>query len=129
MFKNIVYNEEKIIKKIIAADGIKVVDGWIIPGDLNLSFMEMTTLPNIKIVCGSLNISYNCLITLIGGPQIVGKDYFCHGNQLVSLTGCANYVGGNFYAAENNLIAENSLENRPKFVGGYFDCSYQRRSK
>jgi len=118
-------NDEKIIERIVKQGGIQTPDGWIVPGDLDLSFMKITLLPKLYIVGGDFVISYNYLQNLINGPIIVGKSYFCHGNKLTSITGCAKIIGGDFYAANNHLVGSNLMDYRPKFLGGYFDCSYQ----
>ena len=43
----------------------------------------------------------------------------CCNNDLISLIGAPEYVGGNFYCVNNNLT---SLEGCPRVVEGNFDC-------
>ena len=50
----------------------------------------------------------------------VGGDFYCHNNQLTSLSGSPNSVGGIFYCSHNKLT---SLEGAPREVGGHFACS------
>lgn len=57
-------------------------------------------------------------------PVKFGKikgDFSCSNNELISLKGCPEIVGGFFNCSYNNLT---SLEYCPKEVKEYFDCSY-----
>ena len=58
-----------------------------------------------------------------GNEDIEGKNYNgnidCRNNQLTSLEGCPQQVGGWFYCDNNQLT---SLEGCPQEVGGGFDC-------
>jgi len=120
--------------------------GLVIDGDLDLSTMELTELPDLTgiTVCGNFICNYNQLTSLAGAPQTVGGNFDCSYNQLTSLdgapqkvggvfdcsynqltslTGAPQKVGGNFYCDNNQL---SSLVGGPKKVGGNFDCSHNR---
>jgi len=62
---------------------------------------------------------YNQLQSLEGSPQKVGGDFVCSGNQLQSLEGAPREVGGHFDCSYNHL---QSLEGAPHKVGGNFGC-------
>jgi hypothetical protein len=51
---------------------------------------------------------------------VIGKSFWCYGNQLTSLEGAPQEVGGKFYGQGNQLT---SLKGAPQKVGGDFDCS------
>jgi hypothetical protein len=50
----------------------------------------------------------------------VSRYFSCNKNKLITLEGCPNYVGGDFFCLNNNL---STLEGCPKYVGGNFDCT------
>ena len=62
----------------------------------------------------------NQLTSLEGCPQEVGGGFDCRNNQLTSLKGCPQKVGGWFWCDNNQLT---SLEGCPKEVGGRFSCN------
>jgi hypothetical protein len=68
---------------------------------------------------GYFYCSVNQLTTLEGAPQTVGGDFFCSSNQLTTLTGAPQTVGGNFWCYNNKLT---TLEGAPETVGGNFWC-------
>ena len=70
-------------------------------GDLNLSGMNLTKLPDIL-----KNVT-------------VGRNFFCSNNKLTSLQGAPTDVGGSFDCSYNDLT---SLEFAPTNVGRDFDC-------
>lgn len=61
----------------------------------------------------------NNLTSLAGAPQTVGGDFYCGGNMLTSLAGAPETVGGAFDCDNNKLT---SLEGAPETVGGEFSC-------
>ena len=63
--------------------------------------------------------SNNELTSLKGAPQTVGGDFSCSYNDLTSLEGAPQTVGGSFNCMENRLI---SLAGAPQTVGGDFYC-------
>jgi hypothetical protein len=72
---------------------------------------------------GRVIVSFYCnnnqLQSLEGAPQSVGGNFYCGNNQLSSLEGAPHSVGGNFYCYNNQL---KSLEGAPSSVGGDFYC-------
>ena len=59
-------------------------DGFVIEGDVNLSYKELTELPDLSKVT-------------------VKGDFWCNNNQLTSLTGAPQEVGGDFKCSYNKL--------------------------
>jgi hypothetical protein len=59
-------------------------DGSIdVQGNVDLSDMGLTKLPiKFRNVTGYFYCSYNQLVTLEGSPQRVGGDFYCYNNQL-----------------------------------------------
>lgn len=116
--------------------------GFVIKGDLDLNFKDLTELPDLSgvIVKGNFSCDYNYLTTLKGAPREVGGDFSCVNNKLVSLEGAPEIVGGHFccnfnklrtlegaprdvgesFHCEENLLK--SLEHAPEYVGGEFSC-------
>jgi len=74
-------------------------------GDLNLSGMNLTKLPDIlkDISVGGDFYCGNNLLTpsLEGAPKTVGGDFFCNSNKLMSLDGSPKFVGANFSCFNN----------------------------
>ena len=71
---------------------------------------------------GNFHCHYNNQLTSLEGcPEKVGGDFYCYYNNITSLEGCPEKVGGDFDCGYNQLT---SLEGCPKKVGGSFDCSY-----
>jgi hypothetical protein len=66
------------------------------------------------------NCSINQLTSLGGAPQKVGGIFNCSDNQLTSLEGAPQRVWASFNCSDNQLI---SLEGAPQEVGGNFNCS------
>ena len=62
----------------------------------------------------------NNLKSLVGAPQTVGGDFSCNENKLMSLEGAPQTVGGSFFCLINKLT---SLAGAPGTVGGGFNCS------
>ena len=62
----------------------------------------------------------NNLKSLVGAPQTVGGDFSCNENKLMSLEGAPQTVGGSFFCLINKLT---SLAGAPGTVGGRFNCS------
>ena len=73
-----------------------------VKGDVNLNNRDLTKFPEF--------IRFNK----------VSGDFWCSGNNLVSLEGCPSSVSGDFWCSGNNLV---SLEGCPSSVGGDFGCS------
>ena len=91
-------------------------------GNLNLSYMNLTVLPEVLknvSVDGNFSCGNNKLTSLVGAPKSVGGNFWCSSNNLKSLTGAPTSVGGDFYCGDNKLT---SLTGAPKTVGGDFSC-------
>jgi hypothetical protein len=94
-----------------------------VKGDVNLNNRDLTKFPEFirfNKVSGDFWCSGNNLVSLEGCPSSVSGDFWCSGNNLVSLEGCPEYVGWDFHCSNNNLV---SLEGCPSSVGGDFGCS------
>ena len=98
---------------------------FVVKGDLDLSYMDLTELPDLSTVTvlGDFMCDHNQLTTLSGAPQSVGGDFSCDYNQLTTLSGAPQSVGGIFYCDYNQLT---SLVGAPKSVGGDFSCDYNQ---
>jgi hypothetical protein len=59
----------------------------------------------------------NELTSLVGAPQTVGGGFWCNGNQLTSLVGAPHSVEGGFLCEDNELT---TLEGAPQTVGDIF---------
>ena len=75
------------------------------------------------VVKGNFNCSHNELTSLEGAPQEVGGWFNCLRNQLTSLEGAPKEVGEDFDCSFNQLT---SLEGAPQKVGTYFDCGVNK---
>jgi hypothetical protein len=96
-------------------------DGTIdVDGDVDLSYKGLTELPlRFRNVTFNFYCQNNQLTSLEGSPQSVGGDFYCSRNQLKTLEGCPKSIGRHFYCQNNQLI---SLEGCPKSVGEGFYC-------
>lgn len=73
---------------------------------------------------GDFVCSNNDITTLEGAPDYVGGDFTCFNNKkLTTLEGGPTHVGGGFNCPTNNLA---TLKGAPKFVGGGFNCVSNR---
>ena len=61
----------------------------------------------------------NNLKSLVGAPQTVGGGFYCVNNNLKSLVGAPQTVEGSFSCVNNKLT---SLVGSPQIVGGEFGC-------
>ena len=84
-------------------DGVKynlydLPDGFVIKGDLDLSDKGLTELPDLSKVTvkGDFDCSSNQLTSLQGTPQEVGGYFYCYNNQLTTLEGAPREVCGSF---------------------------------
>ena len=73
---------------------------------------------------GHVKVDFYCrrnqLTSLDGAPQTVGGDFNCDYNQLTSLEEAPKTVGGDFNCSGNQLT---SLVGAPKTVNGIFYCA------
>jgi hypothetical protein len=93
-------------------------------GDFNCSRESLEGLNDLLgIRFGEAPWNFHCngnnLTSLEGAPQTVGGDFYCYNNELTSLVGSPQTVGGEFECAGNKLT---SLEGAPQTVGGDFYC-------
>jgi hypothetical protein len=91
-------------------------------GDFNCSRESLEGLNDLLgIRFGEAPWNFHCngnnLTSLEGAPQTVGGDFYCVDNKLTSLVGAPQTVGGDFYCNNNRLT---SLEGAPQTVGGAF---------
>ena len=95
--------------------------GFVLRGDLDLSYMDLTELPDMSTVTilGNFYCNHNQLTSLTGAPKRVGGIFECSRNQLTSLDGAPEKVDGFFDCSYNQLT---SLAGAPKEVGGDFFC-------
>lgn len=96
--------------------------GFVIQGDVDLSFNGLSELPDLSHVqvLGCFNCSGNRLSHLMGAPQHVKGHFYCAWNRLTCLKGAPRQVGGNFNCAGNRLT---DLREGPLQVGGHFNCA------
>ncbi len=99
--------------------------GFVVNGNLDLSDMDLTELPDMSTVSvtGDFYCDDNQLTSLAGAPQSVGGGFYCGNNQLTSLAGAPQSVGGGFDCCNNQLT---SLQGAPQSVGGDFDCRHNQ---
>jgi len=95
---------------------------YVIKGDLDLSRMNLTELPDLSnvIIEGSFSCAGNQLTTLKGAPKKVGGNFVCSDNELFSLEGATQEIGRDFICSYNQLT---TLKGAPKKVGGSFLCN------
>ena len=73
-------------------------------GNVDFSHKTLTHLPfQFRHVSGYFNISNNNLITLIGCPETVGEEFWCYNNNLASFYGGPRSVNGGYYCYDNPL--------------------------
>ena len=96
-----------------------------VKGSFNCSEQGLTDFKGIRF--GVVGLNFECnnnqITSLVGAPQKVGGDFDCRNNQLTSLVGAPQEVGGSFYCYRNQLT---SLEGAPQEVGGYFECHHNQ---
>jgi len=109
---------------------ILLKDGELKPGDtvphlkvsVFLNNIDMFELPfRFTTVDEHFSCFNNNLTSLQGAPQTMGGSFVCFNNNLTSLQGAPQSVGGGFSCAYNNLT---SLQGAPQTVGGNFSCTY-----
>ena len=101
--------------KYIIKSSINIPDGLVSNGKFVFDISEVT-------VKGDFNCDNNNLTSLEGAPQNVGGDFYCsRNNNLTSLKGAPQTVEGNFNCSSNNNLT--SLEGAPQTVKGDFYCA------
>ena len=93
-----------------------------VKGDFNCYGQGLTDFKGVKF--GEVKLGFYCgnndLTSLVGAPQEVGGRFYCNLNRLDSLEGAPLRVGGDFDCRNNHLI---SLEGAPQVIRGYFNCA------
>jgi len=110
--------ESQLLKKHFKVDGTigKNTDLSItIRGNIELKNSPIIDkLPiTFKNVTGGCFFGSNGLITLEGGPQIVGGGFYCVNNKLTSLEGGPTEVGGDYWCNHNPLVTLAGLPTKP----------------
>jgi hypothetical protein len=94
----------------------------IIKGDVDLSNLHLTAFPDFLEdleIEGDFNCINNNLTTLKGCPQTIGGHLLCTNNNLTTLEGCPQTIGGSIEIVYNKLA---SLKGCPQTVGENFYC-------
>jgi hypothetical protein len=97
--------------------GLVDVDGGFYCSDQHLTDFKGVI---FGVVTEYFDCSNNQLISLEGAPQKVGGSFYCYDNQLTSLEGAPQQVEGDFDCSNNQLT---SLDGAPSWVGGSLYCS------
>lgn len=93
-----------------------------VDGDVNLNDRCLSKLPlEFGIVTGDFLCKYNELTSLEGAPDKVGGSIDCGENTIESLKYSSKEVGGDFICTYNRLT---TLEGAPEYIGKTLDCSY-----
>jgi len=89
--------------------------------DVDLSNLLLEKLPDLRKIKinGIFNCSNNQLTTLEGAPEEVGGSFYGYANKLTSLEGAPQNVAGNFDCSNNQLI---TLVGAPRKINGRFNC-------
>jgi hypothetical protein len=76
-----------------------------VEGNFDCSFKSLKSLPDISFghVSGHYGCFNNQLTSLEGAPQTVGGGFYCSNNKLISLEGSPQTVGGDFWCDEFEL--------------------------
>ncbi len=95
---------------------------FVIKGDLDISEMELSKLPNLShvIILGNFTCAGNQLHDLTGSPREVHGFFDCSRNQITNLEGCTRHIGKSFLCQHNQLL---SLIGGPTTVLKDYDCS------
>jgi hypothetical protein len=96
-----------------------------VDGDFDCSRKNLTDFKGVRfgVVTGYFACSVNNLTSLDGAPQSVGGKFSCNNNQLTSLKGAPQSVGGYFTCSSNNLT---SLDGAPQKIKLSFYCTYNK---
>ena len=63
----------------------------------------------------------NQLISLEGCPNLVGRDFYCSNNRLMNLKGCPSQIGGDFYCDNNKIkFTEEYVRSMSKIKGDVY---------
>jgi hypothetical protein len=85
----------------ITSDGKVKVDGYV-----NFGMGSLNSLPvYFTEVSEKFDCSCNNLLSLAGCPESVGGDFYCYKNKLTSLDGCPQSIGGNLDYSHNKITS------------------------
>lgn len=100
----------------------KLPKNFVINGDLDISGLGLTKLPNLSTVTvtGNFNCANNNLTSLRGAPHHIGKNFSCRHNAIRDLMYMPSHIGDGIDLSENNIF---SLNGAPEIVNGFFFCS------
>jgi len=118
--------QKKIISRVLEASKCtQNEDGtWSCEGSVDLRKLNLKELlVKFKRVEKDFKCSHNNLTSLEGAPEYVGGYFDCSHNELTSLEGAPKEVGEHFNCSHNKLT---TLEGAPEHVGGFFDCAYNQ---
>ena len=110
-----------IIQNDVQYDVFDLPPHFVVYGDLNLSDMGLTQLPDLHTVhvLGNFYCDHNMLTTLDNSPATVERGFFADHNMLTSLHGCTPKIPM-LFSVHHNLLQ--TLEYGPTNTGGYI-CS------
>jgi len=110
--------------RIVLRDTKKRIEEGIIDGDVTLSNLSLTKIPeflkNVKIT-GNLDLSFNNISSFENCPQSIGGELRIHHNEIKSLIGCPRRINGIFLISYNELEELNYF---PIFVKYGINVSY-----
>jgi hypothetical protein len=131
---------KKVLMQFNRADATYTAEGWVVPKELHMSPLGLTTIPKIKEarddihlnnnqltsleglpdeIYGSLYLQHNKLTNLRGMPRKVGHYVDCEHNELVTLEGAPRESGT--FKVSNNFLTD--LRGAPRVVHGHFDVA------
>lgn len=107
-----------IIQDDTEYDVFDLPENFVVNGDLDLSNMNLTKLPDLHTVHvrGNFYCDNNRLSSLDNSPATVGRSFFADHNNLTTLRGCTPVIPMLFSVYTNML---QTLEYSPISVGGY----------
>lgn len=110
-----------IIQSGVQYDVFDLMPHFVVYGDLDLSNMGLTQLPDLHTihVLGNFYCDHNMLTTLDNSPATVERGFFADNNRLTSLHGCTPKIPM-LFSVHHNLLQ--TLEDGPTYTGGYI-CS------
>ncbi len=97
----------------------------IIRGDVNLRYLYLEELPEflseISEVTEHFDCSVNNLTSLKGAPQSIGGGFHCGNNKLTSLEGAPKSVKGDFFCGRNAVqFTEEQIRAVSNIGGGVY---------
>jgi hypothetical protein len=115
----------ELLKKYFKTTGsITIDDHGLVTCTGSVDLKQQKKWERLPVSFGSVDRRFSCnnnqLTTLAGAPQSVGGMFLCNNNQLTTLEGAPHHVGESFDCSENQLT---SLTGAPWSVGGDFSCS------